>query len=88
MALGANVAYYGARAATTTTSSRSSRNILTDNDASIVTNSWGQPTFVVIDGVLYITIDENLVNAYDSIFKQGDVQGIGFYFSSGDNGDD
>ena len=38
--------------------------------------------------MLYTTIDDALVNAYESIFKQGAVQGIGFYFSSGDNGDD
>ena len=28
------------------------------------------------------------MNAYESVFKQGAVQGIGFYFSSGDDGDD
>jgi subtilase family serine protease len=88
MATGANVAYYGARSCYDDDFLAQFANILSDGDASIVTNSWGQPTFVVIGGVLYITIDENLVNAYDSIFEQGDVQGVGFYFSSGDNGDD
>jgi subtilase family serine protease len=88
MATGANVAYYGAASCYDDDFLAQFANILSDDDASIVTNSWGQPTFVVIGGVLYITIDQGLVDAYDSIFEQGDVQGIGFYFSSGDLGDD
>ena len=42
----------------------------------------------MIGGTLFITIDQGLVDAYDSIFEQGAVQGTGFYFSSGDNGDE
>ena len=88
MATGAKVDYYGARSCYDDDLLAQLAQVVTDNDASIVTNSWGQPTFVVIGGVLYITIDQNLVNAYDSIFEQGAVQGIGFYYSSGDLGDD
>ena len=88
MATGAKVDYYGARSCYDDDLLAQLAQVVTDNDASVVTNSWGQPTFVVIGGVLYITIDQNLVNAYESIFEQGAAQGIGFYFSSGDLGDD
>lgn len=47
--------------------------------ADIVTNSWGEAE-------QYVTPD--LAAAYDQIFQQGAVEGIGFYFSSGDNGDE
>ncbi len=88
MATGAKVDYYGAASCYDDDFQAQFANILYDNDASIVTNSWGQPTFVVIGGVLYITLDLPTVLTYDSMFLQGDVQGIGFYFSSGDLGDD
>ena len=88
MAPAANVLYYGAASCYDDDLLAQLGQVVTDNKASIVTNSWGEPTFLVIDGVLYITIDPGLVNAYESVFKQGAVQGIGFYFSSGDNGDD
>ena len=88
MATAANVNYYGARSCYDDDFMAQLAQIVTDDDSSIVTNSWGQPTFVVIDGVLYITIDQELVNAYDTIFIEGAVEGIGFYFSSGDNGDE
>jgi subtilase family serine protease len=35
-----------------------------------------------------LTITDDLVRAYESVFIQGAVQGIGFYFSSGDAGDE
>ena len=62
---------------------------VSDNQASMVTNSWGEPTFVTLDdGTVVPVIDDALVAAYESVFLQGAVQGIGFYFSSGDNGDE
>ena len=88
MAQGANVLYYGAASCFDDDLLAVLSQVVHDNKASIVTNSWGQPTFVVIDGQLYITIDQSIVDAYESIFKHGAVQGIGFYFSSGDNGDE
>ena len=88
MAPNANVLYYGAASCYDDDLLAQLAQVVHDNKASIVTNSWGEPTFIVIDGVLYITIDQGLVDAYESVFKQGAVQGIGFYFSSGDNGDD
>ena len=84
----ANVLYYGAASCFDDDLLAQLGQVVADNEASIVTNSWGEPTFVVIDGEVFATIDEALVNAYEGIFKQGAVQGIGFYFSSGDDGDD
>jgi subtilase family serine protease len=88
MAPKANVLYYGAASCFDDDLLAQLAQVVQDNKASIVTNSWGEPTFVVVGGTLYTTIDQNLVNAYESIFKHGAVQGIGFYFSSGDNGDE
>ena len=88
MATGANVAYYGAASCFDDDFLAQFANILSDDDASIVTNSWGQPTFVVIDGTLYITLDLGTILTYEYMFEQGAVEGIGFYFSSGDNGDE
>ena len=53
--------------------------VVDDNKASIVTNSWGLPSEYVGTG---------LIVAYEQVFEQGAAQGIGFLFSSGDNGDD
>ena len=88
MASSANVLYYGAASCFDDALLAQLNQVVADNEASIVTNSWGEPTFVVIDGQIFSTIDKALVKAYESVFKQGAVQGIGFYFSSGDNGDD
>ena len=88
MARNASVYYYGAGSCYDNDLLAALAQVVSDNKASIVTNSWGEPTFVVIAGVTYITIDQNLINAYENVFKQGAVQGIGFYFSSGDNGDE
>ena len=88
MAPGANVLYYGAASCFDDDLLAQLSQIVHDNKASIVTNSWGEPTFVLVDGQPVETIDDNLVAAYEGIFKQGAVQGIGFMFSSGDNGDE
>ncbi len=88
MAPSANVLYYGASSCKDDDLLASLAQIVADNKASIVSDSWGEPTFVMQDGVEYITIDQATVDAYESVFKQGAVQGIGFYFSSGDDGDE
>jgi subtilase family serine protease len=50
--------------------------LIVDNDlASIVSNSWGEPAS-------YSTISDVFTN----IFELGAVEGIGFFFSSGDSG--
>jgi subtilase family serine protease len=88
MAPGANVLYYGAASCFDDDLLAALSQVVHDNKASIVTNSWGEPTFIVVDGQLVETIDASLISAYESIFKQGAVQGIGFFFSSGDDGDE
>ena len=79
MATGAHVMYYAARSCTDTDFLESLQRIVDDNKASIVTNSWGD-------------LDQNttsgIIAAYEQIFKQGAMQGIGFMFSSGDDGDE
>ncbi|MFF5492783.1 protease pro-enzyme activation domain-containing protein [Streptomyces aquilus] len=47
--------------------------------ADIVSNSWGG---------LEADATPDLLAAYDQTFQLGAVEGIGFYFSSGDNGDE
>jgi subtilase family serine protease len=88
MAQDANVEYYGAASCYDDDLLAQLAQVAADDTASIVTNSWGEPTFVVIDGTLYATIDQSLVDAYESVFQQGALEGIGYYFSSGDSGDE
>ena len=89
MAPAANVAYYGAASCFDDDLLASLAQIVADNKASIVTNSWGEPSFYVDPDLgLVQIIDPTEIAAYDSVFKQGAVQGIGFFFSSGDDGDE
>jgi subtilase family serine protease len=88
MAPNANVLYYGAASCYDDDLLASLARIVNDDAASIVTNSWGEPTFYVVDGVTYPNIDSGLIAAYESVFKQGALEGIGFNFSSGDGGDE
>jgi len=79
MATDAHVIYYASRSCTDTDFLESLQRIVDQNKASIVTNSWGD-------------LDQNTtggtIAAYEQIFKQGALQGIGFMFSSGDDGDE
>ena len=88
MAQDANVDYYGAASCYDDDLMASLAQVVVANHASLVTNSWGEPNRVVVGGTTYPTIDNTLAAAYESIFTQGAAQGIGFYFSSGDSGDD
>jgi subtilase family serine protease len=95
MAPGANVQYVGAASCYDDDLLAALSKIVSLNQASIVTNSWGQPTFVGNDpadgctpATPCITMDQSTINAYETVFEQGAVQGIGFYFSSGDDGDE
>ncbi|MFF6998618.1 protease pro-enzyme activation domain-containing protein [Streptomyces sp. NPDC008313] len=47
--------------------------------ADIVSNSWGD---------IEANETPDIAAAYDQVFKLGAIEGIGFYFSSGDNGDE
>ena len=53
--------------------------VVDDNDASLVTNSWSD---------LEVNETPDVTAAYEQIFLQGAEQGIGFLFSSGDDGDE
>jgi subtilase family serine protease len=79
MARASNVHYYGSRSCFDNDFLDTLARVVDDNEASVVTNSWSG-------------VDSNestgSIRAYESIFKQGAVQGIGFFFSSGDNGDE
>jgi subtilase family serine protease len=88
MAPGANVLYYGGASCYDDDLLAQLAQVVADNDASIVTNSWGEPSFVVVDGTTYFAFDPGFIDTYESVFQQGAVQGIGFYFSSGDDGDE
>ncbi|MEU2222339.1 S53 family peptidase [Streptomyces sp. NPDC018347] len=52
--------------------------IVDNHLADIVSNSWGD---------IEANQTPDLAAAYDQVFQLGAVQGIGFYFSSGDDGD-
>lgn len=78
MAPDAKVLYYGAKSCFDADLRAALTKVVDDNQASIVTNSWSEPAY-------YVTSD--MVAAYQQIFLQGALQGIGFQFSSGDNGD-
>ncbi len=89
MAPGANVLYYGAASCFDDDLLAQLAQIVHDNKASIVTNSWGDVTFYIDEnGNLVQNVDSTTIAAYESVFKQGAVQGIGFMFSSGDDGDE
>jgi subtilase family serine protease len=79
MARASKVHYYGSRSCFDNDFLDTLARVVDDNEASIVTNSWSD-------------VDSNesagSIRAYEAIFKQGAVQGIGFFFSSGDNGDE
>jgi len=79
MALDANVIFYASRSCGDNDFLEALQRVVDDNQASIVTNSWGQASEFV---------SSNTINAYEEIFLQGALQGIGFFFSSGDSGDD
>ena len=95
MATGARIDYVGAASCYDDDLLASLAKIVALNRASVVSNSWGEPTFVANDpadgcttATPCITIDQATIDAYESVFQQGAVQGIGFYFSSGDDGDE
>jgi subtilase family serine protease len=79
MAPDANVMYYAARSCSNNDLLDAMARIVDDNKASIVTDSWGEPSQYVGAG---------LIVAYEQVFEQGAAQGIGFLFSSGDQGDE
>src|SRR4051794_12192447 len=79
MAPAANIRYYASRSCFDNDFLRTLAKVVDQNQASLVTNSWSD-------------VEQNetteAVAAYEQIFLQGALQGIGFTFSSGDNGDE
>ncbi len=78
MAPDADVHYYGAKSCFNSDLRDAMAEVVDDNDASIVTNSWGTNSGSETSGD---------IAADEQVFLQGATQGIGFMFSSGDNGD-
>jgi subtilase family serine protease len=79
MALASKVHYYASSSCSDADVLDTLARVVDDNKASIVTNSWSD---------LDSNESSSNIRAYQSIFKQGAVQGIGFFSSSGDNGDE
>jgi subtilase family serine protease len=71
----ANVVYMGARSCYDTDLESTLALIVRKHLASIVTDSWGEP----YDSA-------TITSAYNQVFEAGAAEGIGFFFSSGDNG--
>ena len=75
MAPDANVRYVAAGSCEDSDLAQADALIVNNDLASIVSNSWGEPAS-------YSTISD----VFTSIFELGAVEGIGFFFSSGDSG--
>ncbi|MFG2885112.1 protease pro-enzyme activation domain-containing protein [Streptomyces sp. NPDC048297] len=75
----ADVTYVGAASCYDDDLLDSLSKIVDNHLADIVSNSWGD---------IEANQTPDLAAAYDQVFQLGAVQGIGFYFSSGDNGDE
>ncbi|MFJ2233822.1 protease pro-enzyme activation domain-containing protein [Streptomyces sp. NPDC087859] len=75
----ANVTYVGASSCMDDDLLDSLSKIVDKHLADLVSNSWGD---------IEANQTPDLAAAYDQVFQFGAVEGIGFYFSSGDNGDE
>ncbi len=74
----ADITYVGAASCNDDDFLTALSNIVDQHLADIVSNSWSGTE---------IGETPDVAAAYDSVFQQGAVEGIGFYFSSGDDGD-
>ncbi|WRZ93275.1 S53 family peptidase [Streptomyces sp. NBC_01007] len=79
VAPGASITYVGAASCYDDDLLASLNKIVDGHLADIVSNSWGD---------IEANQTPDLAAAYDQTFQFGAVEGIGFYFSSGDNGDE
>ncbi|MFI1563260.1 protease pro-enzyme activation domain-containing protein [Streptomyces sp. NPDC020490] len=79
VAPGAQITYVGAASCYDDDLLDSLGKIVDNHLADIVSNSWGD---------IEANQTPDLAAAYDQVFQFGAVEGIGFYFSSGDNGDE
>lgn len=81
MAPAAKVHYYGSNSCFDADFLADFTSIVDNHSADIVSDSWG--------GVIYSTTgdeDPTAIAAYQQVFEQGAIEGIGFNFSSGDCG--
>ncbi|MGV4984974.1 S53 family peptidase [Streptomyces sp. NRAIS4] len=74
----ADITYVGAASCYDADLLDSLSKVVDNHLADIVSNSWGD---------IEANQTPDLAAAYDQVFQLGAVQGIGFYFSSGDDGD-
>ncbi|MEV6023998.1 S53 family peptidase [Streptomyces sp. NPDC052036] len=79
VAPGASITYVGAASCYDDDLLDSLSKVVDNHLADIVSNSWGD---------IEASQTPDLAAAYDQVFQFGAVEGIGFYFSSGDNGDE
>ena len=79
VAPGANIHYYGAQSCEDNDLLAALAQVVVDDTAQLVTNSWGSPSEAE---------SADSIPAYEGVFLQGAVQGQSFMFSSGDNGDE
>jgi subtilase family serine protease len=79
MAPDAGVLYYGSASCNDDDFLTTLGKVVDDNKASLITNSWGD---------LEENESSDNVRAYEQVFQQAALQGISFFFSSGDNGDE
>ena len=79
MAPGADLVYVGADCATVNDDLDAEQRVVDGHLADIVSDSW------------HFGIEQqlppDLITAFDRILEQGAIEGVGFYFSSGDDGD-
>jgi subtilase family serine protease len=79
MAPGANIRYYASPSCFDDDFLTTLAKVVDDDQASLVSNSWSD---------LEANESADGIAAYEQVFLQGAMQGIGFMFSSGDNGDE
>jgi subtilase family serine protease len=79
VAPGAQITYVGAASCYDEDLLDSLSKVVDNHLADIVSNSWGETEEAQTP---------DLAAAYDQVFQIGAVQGIGFYYSSGDDGDE
>jgi subtilase family serine protease len=80
MAPGAHITYVASPSCNNDDLAVTINKVVDEHLADIVTNSWG--------GTNESNGSPQLDRVYEQIFEQAAAQGIGFYFSSGDSGDD
>ncbi|MCQ4081947.1 S53 family peptidase [Streptomyces sp. RB6PN25] len=78
VAPGAGITYVGSASCNDNDLIDALTKVVDNHLADIVSNSWGD---------VESNETPDIAAAYDQVFQQGAVEGIGFYFSSGDDGD-